>query len=530
MGRQIAQLMKLKLCNIFQLNEFRYTKDKKKKMRFVGLAACWAIVLLMLFAYVAAMDYGYILLGMADIVPMMSVVILSIVILFFSIFKAGSIIFQMKDYEMLMALPVTKTAIIISRFSYMYVTNVLMSFFVMLPGIVLYGVFEKPRVSFYILSIVGTFLIPAIPMTIATALGGLVTGISARMKHKSMVSSLLTIAFVVVLLLISMCSSNMGTQMTEDTIRHLSELLTVQVKKMYLPAIWYNNGVTNNDFSAFLCFVAVSVFFFAAVVAVLNHFFVSICMALKSHEAGKSADISRLKTNSAFLALYKKEWKRYLSSSIYVINTVTGYVLMLVFSIAIFFVGVDKMEQMMGLPDIVKELLPFLLAAMPSIMTTTACAISLEGKQWELTKSLPVCAKDILGSKIMVNLTLAAPFYLLSEIFCCMAVRTTFLGYILLILIPLIYIVFVSVLGISVNLALPVFDWENETTVVKQSAATMVTMLLGMVSVIIPIGVVLGAAFMGISVNLIYLVTIVIIGLITIGLYHRNRKVDLKKL
>ena len=67
-----------------------------------------------------------------------------------------------------------------------------------------------------------------------------------------------------------------------------------------------------------------------------------------------------------------------------------------------------------------------------------------------------------------------------------MAIKTDVSGYISLILIPLVFMIFSSVSGLAINLIFPVFDWENEAKVVKQSAAMMVSMLVNIILVVIP--------------------------------------------
>jgi ABC-2 type transport system permease protein len=53
MPRQIRLLVELQICNLFGLNEFRHTKDAKKKHRYMAMAAVWALLIVMLVVYIA---------------------------------------------------------------------------------------------------------------------------------------------------------------------------------------------------------------------------------------------------------------------------------------------------------------------------------------------------------------------------------------------------------------------------------------------------------------------------------------------
>ena len=67
-----------------------------------------------------------------------------LVILAFAIFKAGSVVFQENAYDILCSLPVSQTAIVVSRFARMYVENLLLTLLIMVPGTAVYGVMVKP--------------------------------------------------------------------------------------------------------------------------------------------------------------------------------------------------------------------------------------------------------------------------------------------------------------------------------------------------------------------------------------------------
>ena len=51
---------------------------------------------------------------------------------------------------------------------------------------------------------------------------------------------------------------------------------------------------------------------------------------------------------------------------------------------------------------------------------------------------------------------------------------------------PIIYALFISVLGLLINLYFPKFDWNNEVVVIKQSLASFLTMFLGFVFAFLP--------------------------------------------
>lgn len=521
MFKQIRQLTAVQLYNLFGFNEFRYSKDKKVKRRWITMAVIWAFLIVMLLSYVSALCIGLSIIGMTKIIPEYLFVIISLVILFFTFLKASSIIFQMNNYEILVSLPVSRVAIVLSRFATMYISNLIMSFLIMIPAIFLYGIFETPTFTFYIFSVIGTLLLPLLPMTIATAIGAGITAISSRMKHKSLVSAALTIVFAVGVIFISSFSGNIEN-FNDEAMKNLASVISIQIGRIYPPAIWFSEAVVNANIGYFLLLFVTSVGIFSVTIFILQRYFSAICSALNASTAKNNYTMQALKTSSPVKAMFKRELKRYFSSGVYVSNTLIGYILMVVAAAAILVMGPGKLESVMELPNVVEKALPIVLGAIGIIMPTTSCSISMEGKQWWIAKTLPVRSKDIFDSKILVNLAIAIPCYVIAVILSIIAIKPTFIGGVWIVLIPAAYILFSSVTGITINLALPVMKWENETRVVKQSSSTFVAMLVGFASVVPPA--IALFALNNVSVNLIFGATFIVLLAVTGILYTINNR------
>lgn len=522
MIRQISLLTKIQLCNLFGLNQARFTKDKKKKATFIGMAFVWMLVICMLVFYVAMSAVGLAMLGVAEMIPLVLFAVTSLIILFFSFFKAASVIFQMSTYEMLVALPVSETAIVISRFLSMYLTDLLLSFVVMLPGTIIYGIFERPGFVFYVCSFLGVILLPLLPITLAVAIGAVITAISSRMKHKNLAASLLTVLFAIITILASTLLSTGATSITKEMMQNITLMMTEQMRKLYLPAIWFEEAVVDGRLSSFLLLAGTSIFIFSIIILLLKNNFMAICRALNATSAKNNYKMQSLSASSPLKALWKREIKRYFASSIYVSNTSIGYILMVILAGSLFFVGIEQVEEAMQMPGIAIRALPIVLSFTAIIMPSSSCSISMEGKQWWIAQTLPVSSKTVFDSKILMNLTIAAPFYVVAVVLTILAVEPTFLEGLWCVLIPAAYIFLMAVVGITVNLAMPIFDWDNDARVVKQSASTLVTMLTGFVVSMPVLGVLI--LFKDISVNWIMAGALVVLLLLTAILYQKNNK------
>ncbi len=530
--KQLATFIGLQLTNLYGFNVYRNLKNPKEKNKKRLLYAAYALVMCVAIFYMGAMSFGYVHIGLADILPPYLIMLTSLIILMFSIFKAGDIIFQRNSYDIIASLPVRNSTIVISRFVRLYIENILLSVVIMLPAIIVYGVLVKPTWYFYAIGIIVVFFIPFLPITISVFIGAFIKAVSSRAKHKNLVSVLLSVSLVVLLMVGSMQLSVSAEDMNVKDIKNILNLALELIDSIYPPAIWLGNAMLAGNFMACLGCVCGGFLILAIVIGLVSMNYTWICDGIFSTNAKHNYQMEKLKSGNMLLALYKREFKRYFASSVYVTNTIIGPVMGLLFSGALLFVAPQKLEVMSaefyaesGMMLNVKGSLPMALATVFSILPLTSVSISMEGKQWWIIKTLPISAKALLDSKLLMNLSVLAPFYGVAVIMVVIGQKVSFMELVWMVLVPLAAIMFSCVFGQTVNLRLAVFDWENEVSVVKQSASSFVG---GIVPFFVMLVLTFGVMFVPAGyTNMVMLVLCLVLGVVTFVLYRKNSKVDL---
>lgn len=482
MLRQIKLLAKLELSNLFGWNVFRHTSDPRAKRRARLMLGVWVFLIAVIWGYAGALSWGLIVLGAGAVVPAYLMAIASLVLLFFGIFKAGSVLFRRNGYEMLCSLPVSRTAIVVSRFARMYAEDLLVALAVLLPGMAVYGWMVRPGVGFYLAGMLAGLAVPLLPLAASSLIGAVVTGLASRMKHKGLAEAGLSVLVVLGVLMGSGKLAGMDEdQFTPELLLRLSETVSSLLERLFPPAVWLGRAVVGGEVLTCALLLLVFLAGMSLVAAFVGSQFHAICRRLFSSSAGHDYRMERLNQGSLVSALYKRELKRYFSSGIYVSNTIMGPIMGVVLSGALCFAGTDRLTAALPLEIDIPGLVPFVLSSVFCLMTTTSVSISMEGTEFWIVKSLPLTTKSILDAKILLNLSLMAPFWVLSEILLTAALRPSLPELLWQVLIPAEMILFSCVFGITVNLHLPVLDWESETAVVKQSAASMLGGMAGFV-------------------------------------------------
>ena len=522
---QIKILTKLELCNLYGRNVFRFSKDRKARKKSLGLLAIWVLLLALLVFYVGGLAYGLICLGLEAVVPAYLITISSVLIFVFGMLKAGGIIFRKEGYDILCALPLSKGAVAISRLLSMYVEELLLALAVLLPGMAVYAWNLRPGVGFYLTGLLGIGSIPLLPMAASICIGVLITGISSRMRHKSLVAAGLSVFAVLGIMYGTSRLSAVEGSIDPKMLKNLSASVMALLGKVYPPAVWLGRAITCGDVLCGLLCAVLSLAVFAAVAAGVALCFPKICQGLYSSAAKHNYQMGRLKASPVLSSLCRREFRRYFSSSIYVTNTIIGPIMGCILSGAMLVAGTEELEKMLPLPLEVGQVAPFVIAGAFCMMTTTATSISLEGKSWWIAKSLPLSAKNILDAKILMNLLLILPFYLLSELFLIFALRPGAGELLWLLLVLAAIILFSCVFGITINLRFPVLEWESEVRIVKQSASAMLGSMGGFLLAIL-CAVAMGIVPKGYAVSLKALLCAVILAA-TAALYYKNNRFDL---
>ncbi len=524
--RQISILVKMELCNLCGWNVFRHTKDSGERKKSILLGITVGVLVLILMSYIGGLSYGLVTLGFVNMIPAYLTVIASILTLAMVVFKAGGLLFRRNGYDILSALPVSDWAVVVSRFSRLYVESLAFTLLIMVPGLSVYGILGKPGALSILVGLLGSFLVPLLPVAVASGIGALVTGIASRMKYKALAETAFMVVFVLVVIFGAPSLSMSMEEMSKEMIKELLGQTSYMLEKIYPPAKLLGDAVVQGDVINLLWFFLLSIVTFVLVVTMVAANFHGICRSLYGTTATHDYKMEALQRNSVMQALVKREAKRYFSSSVYVTNTIIGPIMGTAFCVALFFVDLEA--TMVGFPvDMnINAAIPFIMAGIFSLMNPVCVSISMEGKEWWIAKSLPLSVKDILDSKLVFGLCLIAPFWFVSEIIVLFALRPSVMELLWLIAVPAIAIVFSCVFGITVNLKLPKLTWETEVSVVKQSAASV---LGGMGSFFVAMAGALPVLLLPEKyTNIVCLVLCVIFVVVIVRLYYNNNRVDLK--
>ena len=479
----------IRACMTSDMNIFKIRTKKDKKSNGSSLA----IVLALFFMFAIWSNANILFEKMAPmhlqpVVLALFVFGTSIMVLIEGIYKTGPLIFNCKDDQLLLSLPIKRRTVLFVRIFKFYVFELLFNALFIIPIVIAYNRWgENVSWTFYLTSLVMLFILPIIPIILSCIIGAITSSLSSRFKFKNAAQIITSMIMLLGVLYLSM---NLD-RIFDYVARHASSINDL-ITKIYYPAGLYSTLATNFNATSLIIFVLINIVLYIISIYILSLFSFKINSRLKNVSTSTHVSIDKLKIKSSTKnrSLIKKELNTFFKTPVFIINAGFSMVLFLVMAIALCLKADDFLVALRFIFDkkvILNNLsmIIFMLIAFTAFMTSiTNSVISLEGKNINILKSLPVKTKTILMSKIYSSLLLTTPVILLGDIILFVKFNINIVEALILIVLSILLPLASHFIGIIVNLIYPKLDAENSAEVVKQSTSSFLSVMIGMLLLI----------------------------------------------
>lgn len=461
---------------------------KKKKVRASGVG------LIILFAFLAVYMLGAMLImffGMGFMLKeqgnewaffTLASLIATALCIFGSIFATKTQIFESKDNELLLSMPIAPKYILISRVIVLLIVNYALDALIMVPALIMYGITCGYTVMGFVYAILGFALIPFLSLAVSALIAWIISAIASKIRNKTIVTTIMFVAFFAIYMYACFSfgfASGSGEEMNID----------VSGLKNSFVFYYFGNSVANKDFIHFLIFALVAIIPAIIAFMLISYSFISI---LTTKKTAKKIEYKAKgeKKSSPFVALVKKEAKRFFSSTAYMLNSGMGVIMTLIFSVIIAInapeilnaIETQFSDPTQAIPkDLIYGFIPLVIAMAGTFMSSmniiSAPSISLEDKNLWILQSLPVRPSAILLAKVANHVIIGAPVSLISAIIVCVALKVEFISLVLVLINVIAITALCGYFGMLLGLKFPKFGWQNENVAVKQGFAVFGAML-----------------------------------------------------
>jgi ABC-2 type transport system permease protein len=392
----------------------------------------------------------------------------------FGFFQAQGYLFQYKDFDLLGSLPIAQRHITFAKLMMMLVFVYLFAIIIVGPIYIVWWIFVMPP-FWHVAIFLSLFLLTPLPMLLlGSFISYWIRRLTQRWINANVIQTIFSVLFIVVFVLFT--SAN-----PFDFNGILPEFLTTLILNLNFLQRWFYEAIALTNVFAWIGFLSIHTGLLILFIWVMSGPLLTLNQN-RQLATFKSDARTPQQIQSLHWHLIKKEWQRFIGTSIYFLNTGFGIILLIVAALmSIFF------------PNTLLELTPFLTetgihpfwviffvsAFAMSTVYTPAVSLSLEGKNLGLLKTLPLQAMTIYRAKIFFNIYLTLPAIVFATIVFGLIFSIDWFiilaGGVSLILLA----IFLSIFFLFINLWFPRFDYHHEVEVVKQSLAALLAIFGG---------------------------------------------------
>ena len=458
------------------------TGKKRSKMGVFGMFVFFTAIMLLLagmfFGLSFLMGDGLFSAGMDWLYFVLMGIMAILMGTFGSVFNTYATLYLAKDNEMLLAMPIPPSKILITRMSLVYGMSLMYSGIVWIPAVVYAWIFGTMSTTAVVYDVLLIFLVALFVTVVTCVLGWVVALISSRVKNRSIV--IVVISLVLFGAYYYVCFNMMNIlQKLLLNAQALGEGIRVWANVLY-----QLGRAAAGDTTAMLIFSGISLVLFILCFVVLSKSFLHI--ATKTHSETRKAGTLTVKSSGVSAALMHRELKRFLSSPTYMLNCGLGIAILPV--LAIF--ALVKREILDGVISGMSDLLPWIGSILPMAVVIIVClcaglnavstpSISLEGKHLWILRSLPVSGRMVLNAKLRLHIWLNLPAAVFAAVVLgfCLSLETLTVALCVLFIAAFVWLT--GAFGLMLGVLRPNFQWTSEAMPIKQSMNVMISILLG---------------------------------------------------
>ncbi|MBR3768867.1 MAG: hypothetical protein IKL10_11610 [Clostridia bacterium] len=400
---------------------------------------------------------------------------------FGSVFMTYNTLYEAKDNDMLLSMPIPSWMILFARMAGLYVTTFMFEALVLLPSLVVFCLVAPFNFLSVALSLLNIFVLPLFALSLSCVLGWVIALFASKIRNKGIITVIVSMAFFVGYYSIAMRLNSIINMLIINA-DEVGEKISLYLYPLYKMGL----GCAGDIFSYFIFFLIVFAVF-ALIYVILSRSFIKLATVKKGMKKIEYKE-KKVKSASAKAAFLKKEFLFFKNTPVYMLNCAMGSVMLILFAVIAAVKGSDIVSTVAvtGLPSsAISVIACMIMCLIASTNNMTSSAVSLEAKNLWFLKSVPVNIKDIFFGKLMLHILVTGAPLFICNICVSVVLKTEILLSLLSIVFSEIFMIVCAETGLCVNLIFPKLDWTNEAVPIKQSMSSMIGMFFGMILTIV---------------------------------------------
>ncbi len=422
------------------------------------------------------------------------VLISSTVILFFGVFSVLNTFYFSNDIEQILPLPFKSSEVIFGKFITILIEMYMYALMIVIP-LIGYGILSKAGIMFYIYSILVFLLVPIVPMAIAVLISMLLMRFTNLSKHKDAFTMISGVLMLVVIIVFNIYNQNTaGGSYSAETIESLMQqgnnsLMDVMgnlffTSTLSAKALLYSSELKGLQYLAIVLVISLCVF--AVLYIVGGNIYYKSIMGIsetysKRENVFETNKINKeVKSSSPVKAFIMKDLKMMFRTPQFFINCIA----MMIYMPAIFGIAFFSGNKIDMLSEFMKDSANYgyIITVIFGFSILCVCgggaaltAISREGRDFMVSKYIPVPIKDQIKAKVILSVAINE----LAALVIIVALALLNTSLILLIMSGIISILsvgLVAIIELFLDYRSPKLEWDTEKDIFKKNFLPLILM------------------------------------------------------
>jgi len=533
----LTTLLKVSLRESLDKRKFKQNKKQQTFFVYALLMALLFIGISVLYSVIYAMNF--VAANQVEYIYTLTLVFFAITTFttFTSSISKMQTIFMGSDYELLSSLPIKKSDIVLSKIFNLYVVELIISLIIIVPNSIVNLIISKNLI--YLAFVPLAFVAPAFPMLLALLVTALLELLIKSKKVKTIIATAATLIMVTAIMVFAFTSSFQSSSNGSN----VGMIMNVSNAAVYInPSLFFLNFAFLKNPIWILAYVGSNLVLLMIVLSIVTAAFTKIHNNMLNTKLASQKSKKSKKTDIAFRTPNKEirhfTIKNFFRSKNSIMQCSIGLFMTILFSI-----GVAVAARMGAIKVTITEtgeqvnvfaiLKPYIFCIViffsffVGIMPPAATSISLEGKNFQILKSLPIDFKAFLKEKLLFSFIVMLIPSLISSLIIAIFIEQTIFSIIICILFPIVFAFFSSCYTLIINSAFPYLTWKEEIEVYKYHKSTLITVFtemgISMATIVLAIILAMINPYVsGIVITSIYLILSVVLFIILMKVSSRK--------
>ena len=332
--KSILPLIRIQLMEFFPVAALKNTADAGAKKR-ARRKLTSTVVIFLACVYMSGVYSMGMLKGGLDgltytLAPALMLMAGSVLGAITTLTKAGTVMFSAASLDPLLSLPLLRRTVVLSRVFSLYFEEFLINAgMLLIAGVCCQIAIGSLPAAFWPVIVLSAFLAPLLPLGLGGLVGLFVNMLTARMKNKSLFTTVFSMAFLLGVMFLSFNAGTLFTDMAD-----IAGSLQARVFGIYPPARLFVDGLLGS-IGSFLLFAGISLISLALLCLAAVKGFTFFYSAINATAGSKAFRMGRQKQSGTLLTLCKKELRQKYNTPIWIMNTDMGTVMAIVMTVGL---------------------------------------------------------------------------------------------------------------------------------------------------------------------------------------------------